>query len=127
MKYVIELEKLEGTDLYRAKGAKTLVFDERGIGNILIPLDEYLKKEEPKKEFKIGDTVRTENGTTKYTFCGYSDNGLMNCVNLNNNQFVTLNADKVVLAEDRLDNNPFSTLKANNGVLVKDRKAEIWF
>lgn len=31
MKYIIELEKLEGTDLYRAKGANTLVFDERGI------------------------------------------------------------------------------------------------
>ena len=40
MKYIIELEKIEGTDLYRAKGANTLVFDERGIENILTPLSE---------------------------------------------------------------------------------------
>lgn len=38
MKYIIELEKIEGTDLYRAKGVKTLVFDEKGIKNILTPL-----------------------------------------------------------------------------------------
>ena len=100
MKYVIELEKLEGTDLYRAKGAKTLVFDERGIGNILIPLDEYLKKEEKaKKKFKIGDIVRSKYSAVKYTFCGYSDNGMMNCVKLDTNQFVALNASMVILAE----------------------------
>ena len=40
MKYIIELEKIEGTDLYRAKGANTLMFDERGIENILTPLSE---------------------------------------------------------------------------------------
>lgn len=99
MKYVIELEKLEGTDLYRAKGAKTLVFDERGIGNILIPLDEYLKKEETKKEFKIGDIVRTKYSAVKYTFCGYSDIGMMNCVKLDTNQFISLNASDVILVE----------------------------
>lgn len=101
MKYVIELEKLEGTDLYRAKGAKTLVFDEKGIGNILIPLDEYLKKEEAKKKFKIGDIVRIKYGTLKYSFCGYSDNGKMNCVRLFDNQFLALKADNVVLVEER--------------------------
>ena len=40
MKYIIELEKIEGTDLYRAIGANTLVFDEKGIKNILKPLPE---------------------------------------------------------------------------------------
>lgn len=40
MKYIIELEKIEGTDLYRAKGANTLVFDGKGIKNILKPLPE---------------------------------------------------------------------------------------
>ena len=40
MKYIIELEKIEGTDLYRAKGANTLVFDEKSINNILEPLPE---------------------------------------------------------------------------------------
>lgn len=37
MKYIIELEQIEGTDLYKAKGAKTLVFDENGMRNILKP------------------------------------------------------------------------------------------
>lgn len=40
MKYIIELEPIEGTDLYRAKGANTLVLDEFGIKNILTPLEE---------------------------------------------------------------------------------------
>ena len=40
MKYIIELEKIEGTDLYRAIGANTLVFDEKGIKNMLKPLPE---------------------------------------------------------------------------------------
>ena len=40
MKCIIELEKIEGTDLYKAVGANTLVFDEKGIENILIPLQE---------------------------------------------------------------------------------------
>ena len=40
MKYIIELEKIESTDLYRAVGANTLVFDEKGIKNILTPLSE---------------------------------------------------------------------------------------
>lgn len=40
MKYIIELEKIKGTDLYRAKGANTLVFDEKGIQNILTPISE---------------------------------------------------------------------------------------
>lgn len=40
MKYIIELEKIEGTDLYKAVGANTLVFDEWGIKNILKPLPE---------------------------------------------------------------------------------------
>ncbi|MBQ0165370.1 MAG: hypothetical protein KBS75_09280 [Bacteroidales bacterium] len=40
MKYIIELEKIAGTDLFRAKGANTLVFDQHGINNILIPYKE---------------------------------------------------------------------------------------
>lgn len=35
MKYIIELEKIPGTELYKAKGANTLVFDEKGINSIL--------------------------------------------------------------------------------------------
>lgn len=40
MKYIIELEPIEGTDLYKAKGANTLVFDKESIENILTPLEE---------------------------------------------------------------------------------------
>lgn len=40
MKYIIELEKIEGTNLWRAKGSKTLVFDSHGINNILKPYEE---------------------------------------------------------------------------------------
>lgn len=43
MKYIIELEKIEGTDLWKAKGCNTLVFDKNGIDNILKP---YEKEEE---------------------------------------------------------------------------------
>ena len=40
MKYIVDLEKIEGTNLYKAKGANTLVFDEKGIKNILTPYEE---------------------------------------------------------------------------------------
>lgn len=40
MKYIIELEKIEGTDLWKAKGCNTLVFDQNGINNILKPYEE---------------------------------------------------------------------------------------
>lgn len=39
MKYIIELEKIEGTDLWKAKGCNTLVFDQNGINNILKPYE----------------------------------------------------------------------------------------
>ena len=40
MKYIIELEQIEGTELYKAKGCNTLVFDQNGIDKILKPLEE---------------------------------------------------------------------------------------
>ena len=42
MKYIIELDEIPNTELYKARGANTLVFDKRGIKNILKPY-----KEEP--------------------------------------------------------------------------------
>ena len=42
MKYIIELEPIPNTGLFKARGANTLVFDQRGIENILKPY-----KEEP--------------------------------------------------------------------------------
>ena len=43
MKYIIELDEIPNTGLFKARGANTLVFDRRGIENILKPY-----KEEPK-------------------------------------------------------------------------------
>ena len=42
MKYIIELDEIPNTGLYKARGANTLVFDRKGIENILKPY-----KEEP--------------------------------------------------------------------------------
>lgn len=40
MKYIIELDKIPNTGLYKARGANTLVFDQWGIENILKPYKE---------------------------------------------------------------------------------------
>lgn len=46
MKYIIELEEIKGTELYKAKGANTLVFDKKSIENILTPYEEPKPKTE---------------------------------------------------------------------------------
>ena len=40
MKYIIELEEIPNTGLFKARGANTLVFDKKGIENILKPYEE---------------------------------------------------------------------------------------
>ena len=40
MKYIIELDEIPNTGLFKARGANTLVFDRRGIENILEPYKE---------------------------------------------------------------------------------------
>lgn len=40
MKYIIELDEIPNTGLFKARGANTLVFDQRGIENILKPYNE---------------------------------------------------------------------------------------
>ena len=40
MKYIIELDEISNTGLYKARGANTLVFDKKGIENILKPYEE---------------------------------------------------------------------------------------
>ena len=52
MKYIIELEDM-GNGLYKAKGANTLVFDKKGIENILQPYKE--PQEEEMKFPQVGD------------------------------------------------------------------------
>ena len=39
MKYIIELDEIPNTGLFKARGANTLVFDQRGIENILKPYE----------------------------------------------------------------------------------------
>lgn len=63
MKYIIELTPIEGTDLYRAKGANTLVFDENGIKNILMP---YRKRKVKCWETYNGDFVKAERDFVGY-------------------------------------------------------------
>lgn len=46
MKYIIELDEIPNTGLYKARGANTLVFDKKGIKNILKPY-----KEEPEVDW----------------------------------------------------------------------------
>ena len=43
MKYIIELDEIPNTGLYKARGANTLVFDGKGIENILKPYEEEHK------------------------------------------------------------------------------------
>ena len=40
MKYIIELDEIPNTGLYKARGANTLIFDKKGIENILKPYKE---------------------------------------------------------------------------------------
>ena len=41
MKYIIELDEIPNTGLFKARGTNTLVFDQRGIENILKPYEEH--------------------------------------------------------------------------------------
>lgn len=89
MKYIIELEQIKGTDLWKAKGANTLVFDANGINNILTPYE----KEEPVGYDKmiVGDIFRCKNGKALYEFKGLSKNSeRINAVNVESGQFVCL-------------------------------------
>lgn len=82
MKYIIELEEIEGTDLYRAKGANTLVFDKNGIEKILTPLEEEQKCPFEKDELvEVSDDgiawdlrhfVRMEDGEYACAYEGYT-------------------------------------------------------
>lgn len=62
MKYIIEIEDepltRDGEAVYRAKGFRSLVFDENGLKK-LTPLTEYMSKYKPEREvFHVGDNVR---------------------------------------------------------------------
>lgn len=93
MKYIIELEKIPNTDLYRAKGANTLVFDENGIKNILTPFEEEWESVTYDKML-VNDVIKCEKGKALYEFRGLSKNTeRINAVNLESGQFVCLPSD----------------------------------
>lgn len=92
MKYIIELEKISGTDLWKAKGAETLVFNEYGIKNILKPYEDECEFEPiTYDKMLVGDTIRAKNGKTLYEFCGLSNNTeRINAINIEKGQYVCL-------------------------------------
>lgn len=92
MKYLIELEPIKGTNLYKAKGFNTLVFDEYGLQQ-LTPVEEF------RRIPAIGDTIRTENGTTLYEFKGYDKDGRINAVNKSNGMFVNLRHNHIIVVD----------------------------
>lgn len=94
MKYLIELEPIKGTNLYKAKGFNTLVFDEYGLKQ-LIPVNTV------RRIPKVGDTIRTENRTTLYEFKGYDKNGRINAVNIKNGSYVNLRSDHIIVVDDK--------------------------
>lgn len=87
MKYIIEIEPIPKTTLYKAKGFNTLVFDETGLSK-LTPMTTSAESLHP------GDVFTTKNGSIEYQFESYSDEGHINCINLRNHRYVSLNVPK---------------------------------
>lgn len=94
MKYLIELEPIKGTNLYKAKGFNTLVFDEYGLQQ-LTPVEEL------RRIPTVGDTIRMKNETTLYEFRGYDKNGRANAVNKSNGRFENLCSDRIIIVDDK--------------------------
>lgn len=94
MKYIIELEKLEGTELWKAKGCNTLVFDKNGIDNILKPYEDDEFEAITYSRMKKGDIIRCKNGKTLYEFHSLSNNTeRINAVNVASGNYVCLPSD----------------------------------
>lgn len=83
MQYIIDINPIEGTNLYKAEGFNTLVFDKIGLEK-LKPLTAH------SSGLKAGDIFRTPKGTTEYEFVGYSQTGKINCVNISNGNYTCL-------------------------------------
>ena len=95
MKYIIELEQIEGTDLYKAKGFNTLVFDKIGIEK-LQPYENATLVDEI--ILKPGDLVHTINGVCIYEFINYVENDPthINVKNTKNGYYNCLSTNKMV-------------------------------
>ncbi|MCQ2609119.1 MAG: hypothetical protein MJ197_10595, partial [Bacteroidales bacterium] len=51
------------------------------------------------EELHDGDIFKSKNGTVKYRFCGLSDNGKVNAVNIDNGCFTTVGGGKYRVIE----------------------------
>lgn len=70
-----------GVELYSVNNMKSCVFDKAGLEK----LDKYTEN-----IFERGDVVTTPNGTTLYAFVNYTNDGRVNCINMNNLVFTSL-------------------------------------
>lgn len=75
MKYIIELDEIPNTGLFKARGANTLVFDRKGIKNILKPYKEESETDWSQVAVDTPVLVRDrENGTwCKRHFAKFKD------------------------------------------------------
>ena len=66
MKYIIELDKIPNTGLFKARGSNTLVFDKKGIENILKPYKEETEIDWSKVAVDTPILVRDSKNETWY-------------------------------------------------------------
>lgn len=78
MKYIIELDEIPNTGLYKARRANTLVFDRKGIENILKPYEEEPEVDWSKVEVDTPILVRDNENKewNKRHFAMYEDETL---------------------------------------------------
>lgn len=70
-----------GLELYSVNGMDSCVFDGYGLKK----LEKYTES-----TFEKGDVITTPNGTTLYAFVNYTNDGRVNCINMNNLVFTSL-------------------------------------
>lgn len=99
MKYIIDVEEIKGTDLYRAKGFSTLVFDSYGL-SLLTPFN-------ANPGIVDGALFRTKNGSVIYEFKGITKDGYhINAINKTTDKFVCLKSkieDLIIIGEGKED------------------------
>ena len=123
MKYIIELDEIPNTGLYKARGANTLVFDKKGIKNILKPYKEESEVDWSQVAVDTPILVKTEERArwhkryfSKYDVVNnvvYAWND--GCTSWTSNG-VSRAWDYAKLAEDKMDN--LSKVKDDTSILM---------
>lgn len=97
MKFIIEVEQIAGTGLYKAKGFNTLVFDAIGLSKLDKVDDGTIMGDEVEANMRI----KFPNGTTVYKVVEFAPDGSLNCVILKSGKYTSLRADtKYVVVKD---------------------------